>query len=134
VEPPSPSASASSVADALCAEAAVRWGGAVAAAFPATVEDVRAHRVDPHGADQDPDAPRPAGPYDYPEGWDALPPEHRAAACYLDGPVPKGPPPALDGTPQPASDRRFVIAAEGVPSFMVSAGARANMRLAPLGE
>ena len=130
-QPTVAAASASPDAAALCAEAAVGWGGVVAAAFPARVKDVRAHMNDPHGADQDPAAPRP-GAYDYPEGWDALPPEHQAAACYLDGQVPKGPPPALNGSEQPASDRRFVMAAAGVPSFMVSAGPQANMPLTPL--
>ena len=89
--------------------------------------------ADPHGADKDPTAPRP-GAYDFPDGWDTLAAEHQAAACYLDGPVPKGPPPALDGTVQPASDRRFVVAAEGVPSFMVSAGPQANMPLSPISD
>jgi hypothetical protein len=109
------------------------WGGVVAAAFSADVEEVRAYMADPHGADKDAHAPRP-GAYDFPDGWDRLSPDHQAAACYLDGPVPKGPPPAPDGTVQPASDRRFVIAADGVPSFMVSAGPQENLPLSPLGE
>jgi len=97
-----------------------------------TVAEVRAFMKDPHGASKDPAAPRPASAYQYPAGWDGLPEDTPAAACYLDGPVPKAPPPAMDGTVQPSFDRRLVIATEGAASFMVSAGYRDNMPAEPL--
>lgn len=114
-------------ADATCQVAAQQWGGTPAASHSMTVAEVRAFMEDPHGASKDPTAPRPVGPYQYPAGWDGLPEETPAAACYLDGPVPKGPPPAMDGTVQPSFDRRLVIATEGAASFMVSAGYRDNL-------
>lgn len=118
-------------ADALCEAAAEQWGGKVAEAFPMTVAEVRAYMDDPHGAADDRTAPRP-GAYVYPGGWDGLDGDTPAAACYLDGPVPKGPPPAMDGTVLPSFDRRLVMAAEGVTSFMVSAGYSGNMPAKPL--
>jgi hypothetical protein len=118
-------------ADETCQVAAQQWGGTPAASHSMTVAEVRAFMEDPHGASKDPTAPRP-GPYQYPAGWDGLPEDTPAAACYLDGPVPKGPPPAMDGTVQPSFDRRLVIATEGAASFMVSAGYRDNMPAEPL--
>jgi hypothetical protein len=46
--------------------------------------------------------------------------------------VPKSPPALPDGTVQPSFDRRLVIAAEDVQSFMLKAGYKANMPAEPL--
>lgn len=115
----------------LCSEAATQWGGAVAAAFVATVQDVRDYMGDPHGADEDPSRPRP-GAYGYPAGWGDKDPADAAAVCYVDGFVPKGPPSAPDGPVQPSFDRRLVITADAVTSFMVKAGYQDAMPLEPL--
>lgn len=119
-------------ADTACQVAVQQWGGTPAAAHSMTVAEVRAYMKDPHGAGNDPAAPRPGGAYQYPAGWDGLQDDTPATACYLDGPVPKGPPPAVNGTVQPSFDRRLVIATEGAESFMVSAGYRGNMPAEPL--
>lgn len=121
----------SASAEALCAGAATVWGGSVAAAFSATVEEVRGYMTDPHEAEGDASAPAP-GPYDFPAGWEAMGPADTASACYLDGAVPKGPPPPIDGSKRPPSDRRLVIAADGVQSFMVSAGPKEAMPMEAL--
>lgn len=120
-------------ADTVCAAAAEQWGGTVAGAFLTTVAEVRAYMDDPHGAAEDPTAPRP-GTFVYPAEWDSLDESNSAAACYLDGPVPKGPPPASDGTAQPSFDRRLIIAAEDVTSFMVSAGYKVYVPAEPLSQ
>lgn len=129
--PAAAEAAAAASAEQACAQAAAVWGGQVAAAFDVTVQDVRDHMRDPHGAGDDPAAPRPVG-FSYPAGWDQKEPTDAAAVCYLDGPIPKGPPPALDGTVAPSFDRRLVMAAAGVESFMVSAGYKDAMPLEPL--
>ena len=118
-------------AHAVCETPADEGGGTVVGAFPATVAEVRTNMDAPHGAGEDPAAARP-GAYEYPAGWDDLAEDTPAATCYLDGPVAKGPPPAMDGTIPPSFDRRLVIAAVGVKSFMVSAGYMNNMPAQPL--
>lgn len=118
-------------AQRLCGEVAALWGGEVAAAFDVTVQNVRDYMSDPHGAGDDPTAPRP-GAYRYPEGWDDKRPADAAAVCYLDGPIPKAPPPGDDGTALPPFDRRLVIAADQAEPFMVSAGYQDTMPLEPL--
>jgi hypothetical protein len=130
-EAPAAGPRVSTSAEQSCREAAVVWGGLVAASFDVTVQGVRDHMSDPHGAGDDPAAPRP-GDYSYPPGWEQKQPADSAAVCYLDGPVPKGPPPALDGTVSPSFDRRLVMAAADVESFMVSAGYKDAMPLEPL--
>jgi hypothetical protein len=127
----SSTATAGGSAHAACETSAGDWGGTVVGAFPLTVAEVRTYMDAPQGAGEVPAAPRP-GAYEYPAGWDGLEEDTPAAACYLDGPVPKGPPPAMDGTIQPSFDRRLVIVAEGVKSFMVSAGYMDNMPAQPL--
>lgn len=119
-------------AEPLCAAAAAAWGGTVAGAFPMKVSQVRAYMQDPHATSDDPAAPRPLGAHAYPSGWDAMDGDASAAACYLDGHVPKGPPPPPNGTAQPSFDRRLVISAQGVETFMVGAGYKASMPAEPL--
>lgn len=120
------------VADRLCAEAADRWDAELAAAYDATVEDVRDYLRDPHGADRESSSAPVPGPGAVPADWAALDPDRPAAVCYLDAPVPKGPPPAADASLPPPFDRRLVLAADGADSFVAKAGHQASMRTEPL--
>lgn len=114
-------------AEELCATLAQEHHGQVAAAYDTTVAAVREHMADPHDAKGDPwDAPVP-GPYSFPEGWETKAPDHPAAACYVDAVIPVSLPPGA-----PPADRGMFLAAEGAASFLVKAGPRATMEIAPL--
>lgn len=119
--PPSP-------ADRLCSAVAAQEAGQVAGAFDTTVQQVRDYVINPHGAAGDPSAPHP-GPYDFPAGWGGKQSADAAAACYLDGPLGKSPPPAGDGTTRPPFDRRLVLAADQAEQFTFGMGYQATMPL-----
>jgi hypothetical protein len=120
-------------AASLCADAARTWGGDVAAAYETTVGAVGAHLTDRHGVDDD-TAPPAAGSVRIPAEWSGMHSDDVAAVCYLDGQVPKSPPVGPDGTAQPAFDRRLVVATDGAPSIMVSAGYQSSMPAVPWHE
>jgi hypothetical protein len=90
-------------APAACLTYANDVYGTVAATFPSTVAAIR--RL-PAVADN----PQLAG---YAEG-------EEATVCYIDGQVPKGPPP-VEGTPRPPFDRAVLVAV-GDETYVVSAG------------
>ncbi len=50
-----------------------------------------------------------------------------ATLCYIDGEIPKGPPPPLSGTIPPSFDRVVVVVAVGQDVIPVAAGYRQNL-------
>jgi len=49
-----------------------------------------------------------------------------ATVCYIDGEIPKGPPPPISGTVPPSFDRAVMVVV-GEDAFMVAAGYRQNL-------
>lgn len=118
-------------AGTLCDRAALQWDGEATAARLTTVDEVRRYTEDPHGAAEDPSAPVP-GAYAFPASWQERDGETPVAACYIDGGIPKGQPPALDGTTYPIFNRQLVVAGEDLPSLLLMTGYRDQMPAEPL--
>ena len=88
-----------------CRRAVVPYAGVVARAFDTTIERLR--RLEPFPVNR----------------WPALPADHRATLCYIDGAIGKAPPPRPDGQRFPTYDRAVVAIVDGE-ATMIRAGYR----------
>jgi hypothetical protein len=55
-----------------------------------------------------------------PQRWPALSASHPAILCYIDGQIPKGPPPPLSGTVPPSFDRAVIVVIDGQPDLIMA--------------
>ncbi len=94
-----------------CAAAAADYDGVVAGSFITTVGAIRSL-----------DEPQRLEP----QRWPDLPDGHPAALCYIDGQIPKGPPPPISGTIPPSFDRAVIAVVDGQ-SDLIMAGYRDNL-------
>jgi copper(I)-binding protein len=94
-----------------CAASAAVYNGAVAGSFVTTVGAIR-------GLDE----PQRIEP----QRWPGLPDSHPAVLCYIDGQIPKGPPPPISGTIPPSFDRAVIAVVDGQ-SDLIMAGYRDNL-------
>ena len=94
-----------------CAGSAAAYNGVVAGSFVTTVGAIR--RLDePQRVE--------------PQRWPGLPDSHPAVLCYIDGQIPKGPPPPVSGTILPSFDRAVIAVVDGQ-SDLIMAGYRDNL-------
>ena len=107
----STSAAPSSAAD-VCAATALQLGAdyRVVGSFATTVGASRALQAFPVS----------------PAPWPTLSADHAAVLCYIDGQIPKGPPPLAGGTTPPSFDRGVYAVVDGQ-SSLVEAGYRDNL-------
>ena len=61
-----------------------------------------------------------------PVAWPSLSADHAAVLCYIDGPIPKGPPPDANGSVPPSFDRGVYAVVDGE-SSLVEAGYRDSL-------
>lgn len=94
---------------AACLSAAQDYQGTVSAAFTSTVGAIRK-------------LPAVA---DNPQ-LDGYSSDDVATVCYIDGEIPKGPPPGTSGTIPPSFDRAVLVVV-GQSTFLVAAGYRQNL-------
>jgi hypothetical protein len=94
-----------------CAASAAAYNGVVAGSFVTTVGAIR--RLD---------EPQQIEP----QRWPGLPDNHPAVLCYIDGQIPKGPPPQISGTIPPSFDRAVIVVVDGQ-SDLIMAGYRDNL-------
>jgi copper(I)-binding protein len=93
-----------------CAASAAAYNGVVAGSFVTTVGAIR--RLEPLHIE--------------PQRWPGLPDSHPAVLCYIDGQIPKGPPPPISGTIPPSFDRAVTAVVDGQ-SDLIMAGYRDNL-------
>lgn len=93
-----------------CAASAAAYNGVVAGSFVTTVGSIRA-------LDQ---------LHIEPQRWPGIPDSHPAVLCYIDGQIPKGPPPPISGTIPPSFDRAVIAVVDGQ-SDLIMAGYRDNL-------
>ncbi len=87
-----------------CAPAAASYNGTVAASFATTVGAIRS----------DPQL------HIEPGRWSAVPDNHPAALCFIDGQIPNAPPP-LPSHPTPSPfDRAVVAVIDGLPELLMA--------------
>ena len=106
---PTPVRSPVSTADP-CAASAAAYNGHVAGLFVTTVGAIRAVPMLSIQSDR----------------WPGLPDSHPAVLCYIDGQIPKGPPPQPLGTVPPSFDRAVIAVIDGQPD-LIMAGYRDNL-------
>jgi copper(I)-binding protein len=94
-----------------CAASVAAYNGVVAGSFVTTVGAIR--RLD---------EPQQIEP----QRWPGLPDSHPAVLCYIDGQIPKGPPPPISGTIPPSFDRAVIAVVDGQ-SDLIMAGYRDNL-------
>jgi hypothetical protein len=94
-----------------CAASAAAYNGVVAGSFVTTAGAIR--RLEPLHIE--------------PELFTGLPDSHPAMLCYIDGQIPKAPPPPLtSGTIPPSFDRAVIAVIDGQSDFII-AGYRDNL-------
>jgi hypothetical protein len=95
-----------------CAASAGNYSGHVAGSFVTTVGAIRAVPMLSIQSDR----------------WPGLPDSHPAVLCYIDGQIPKGPPPQPSGTVPPSFDRAVIAVIDGQPD-LIMAGYQDNVPL-----
>jgi hypothetical protein len=93
-----------------CAASAGNYNGHAAGSFVTTVGAIRA--LEAAGIES--------------QWWRGLPDSHPAVLCYIDGQIPKGPPPPMSGTVPPSFDRAVIAVIDGQPD-LIMAGYRDNL-------